>query len=212
PPSRRGVSTCSTTPVHKQRIHIRGTKGPIELKIPFNAPNDRPSRILIDSTGDKFGNDISIETFAVCDQYTIEADLFSRAIRENKEVPVPLEDAIKNMTVIEAIYRSAESGRRESPRSNLTQSAGLTTRSRLASLIRLLPNTRKSRTSRMANAREGRGTLTRKKSAPSTSCSQNAALPSGCTVAISTFDISMFLTWRRNNPLAGSAPNMLGSG
>jgi predicted dehydrogenase len=43
----------------------------------------------------------------VCDQYTIQGELFSRAILENTEVPVPLEDALKNMAVIEAIFRSA---------------------------------------------------------------------------------------------------------
>jgi predicted dehydrogenase len=48
--------------------------------------------------------------FAPCDQYTIQGDLFSRAIREGGEVPVPLEDAIKNMAVIEAVFRSAKSG------------------------------------------------------------------------------------------------------
>jgi len=35
---------------------------------------------------------------------------FPRAVLEGGEIPVPLEDAIKNMAVIEAIFRSAESG------------------------------------------------------------------------------------------------------
>jgi predicted dehydrogenase len=90
--------TCSTQMVPYQKMHIFGTTGHIEIQIPFNAPPDKPTRIFI--------ND-EVEEFPVCDQYTIQGELFSRAILENTEVPVPLEDALKNMTVIEKIFRSA---------------------------------------------------------------------------------------------------------
>jgi len=40
--------------------------------------------------------------------------LFSRAVREGGEVAVPLEDSVRNMRVIDAIFRSGESGRWES--------------------------------------------------------------------------------------------------
>ena len=50
-----------------------------------------------------------------CDQYTVQGDLFSQSILENKELPVPLEESIKNMAVIEAISRSAKSGKWEAP-------------------------------------------------------------------------------------------------
>ena len=114
-PSGQSIFTCSTQLIHYQRMHLLGTKGRIEIEIPFNAPNDRPARIFVDEVGDKFGKDISTETFPTCDQYTIQGDLFSRAIRENLEVPVPVSDAIKNMAVIEAVFRSAESGKWEKP-------------------------------------------------------------------------------------------------
>ncbi len=114
-PSGQAVFTCGTQLVPYQRMHFMGTKGRIEIEIPFNAPNDRRCRIFIDDGGDLLGESISTESFPTCDQYTIQGDIFSRAIRENGEVPVPLEDAIKNMAVIEAIFRSAESGRWESP-------------------------------------------------------------------------------------------------
>jgi predicted dehydrogenase len=90
--------TCSTQLVPYQKMHIFGTTGHIEIEIPFNAPPDKPTRIFI--------ND-ETEEFPVCDQYTIQGELFSRAILENTEVPVPLEDALKNMIVIEEIFRSA---------------------------------------------------------------------------------------------------------
>ncbi len=86
--------TCSTQLVPYQKMHIFGTTGHIEIEIPFNAPPDKPTRIFV--------ND-EVEEFPVCDQYTIQGELFSRAILENTEVPVPLEDALKNMMVIEEI-------------------------------------------------------------------------------------------------------------
>jgi predicted dehydrogenase len=122
-PSGQAVFTCSTQLVPYQRMQFLGTKGRIEIEIPFNAPNDRPCRIFVDDGGNIFGENISSESFPTCDQYTIQGDVFSRAIRENHEVPVPLEDAIKNMAVIEAIFRSAESGKWESPTNVVTQIA-----------------------------------------------------------------------------------------
>src|SRR6266705_310503 len=101
--------TCGTQLVPYQRMIFFGAKGRIEVLIPFNAPNDLPTRILID---DGLGRPETVE-FPTCDQYTIQGDLFSQAIRENREQPIPLEDAIRNMAVIDAIFRSAASGRWE---------------------------------------------------------------------------------------------------
>jgi predicted dehydrogenase len=89
--------TCSTQLVPYQKMHIFGTTGRIEVEIPFNAPPDKPTRIFV--------ND-EVEEFPVCDQYTIQGELFSKAILEDTEVPVPLEDALKNMAVIEKILAS----------------------------------------------------------------------------------------------------------
>ena len=115
-PSGHSVFTCSTQLVPYQRMQLLGTEGRIEMKIPFNAPNDRPSEILIDNGKDVLGSGITVETIPTCDQYTIQGDAFSQAIREGTEVPVPLEDAISNMAVIEAMFRSANTGRWETPR------------------------------------------------------------------------------------------------
>jgi predicted dehydrogenase len=114
-PSGQSVFTCSTQLVPYQRMQILGTKGRIEIKIPFNAPNDRPCEILVDDGRDVFGSGIRTELIPACDQYTIQGDAFSRAIREGSEVPVPLEDAIANMAAIEAVFRSAETGKWENP-------------------------------------------------------------------------------------------------
>jgi predicted dehydrogenase len=114
-PSGQAIFTCSTQLVPYQRLHLAGTKGRIELEAPFNPPNDGPCRILIDDGRDLVGGGITVEEFPACDQYTIQADVFSRAVRENTPVPVSLEDGVKNMAVIEAIFRSGESGHWERP-------------------------------------------------------------------------------------------------
>jgi predicted dehydrogenase len=114
-PSGQATFTCSTQMVPYQRMQFFGTKGTIQIEIPFNSPTDRETRIFIDDGRDLFGGGLVEERILPCDQYTIQGDVFSQAIRMNGEVPVPLEDAIKNMAVIEAVFRSAESGNWERP-------------------------------------------------------------------------------------------------
>ena len=114
-PSGHSVFTCGTQTVYYQRMQFLGTNGRVEVEIPFNAPNDRPTRLFVDDGTDMFGTGLTVETIPTCDQYTIQGDAFSKAIRENAEVPVPLEDAIANMRVIDAIFRSAETGNWEKP-------------------------------------------------------------------------------------------------
>jgi len=113
-PAGQATFTCSTQLVPYQRVQFFGAKGRIEVEVPVNAPNDRPTRIFIDSGSDLFGGGIAIETFPVRDQYTLQGDAFSKAVLAGGEVPVSIEDAIKNMSVIEAIFRSGKSGQWES--------------------------------------------------------------------------------------------------
>jgi predicted dehydrogenase len=77
---------------------------------------DRSTRLFIDQDGDLFGGGTVTETFPVCDQYTLQGDAFSKAVLDGTEVPVPLEEAIRNMAVIEALFRSGETGQWESTR------------------------------------------------------------------------------------------------
>jgi len=114
-PAGHAIFTCSTQLAPYQRVQFFGTKGRIEVEVPVNAPPDRPTRIFIDSGSDLFGGGITTETFPVRDQYTIQGDAFSKAVLEGGEVPVTIEDAIRNMSVIEAIFRSGKSGRWETP-------------------------------------------------------------------------------------------------
>jgi predicted dehydrogenase len=114
-PSGQSIFTCSTQVAPYQRVQIIGTKGRIEIEIPFNAPPDKPCRIFRDEGGDLSGRSAEVLEFPVCDQYTIQGDLFSQSIREGSALPVSLEGSIRNMAVINAIFRSAESGQWEEP-------------------------------------------------------------------------------------------------
>ncbi len=97
--------TCSTQLIPYQRAIIFGTDGRVEIEIPFNPPPDKPTRIWHE-TGEKCEE----ITFDVCDQYTIQADLLSRAIIEDTSVPTPLEDSVANMRAIDAVFESGRSG------------------------------------------------------------------------------------------------------
>jgi predicted dehydrogenase len=112
----QSIFTCSTQIVPYQCMHFVGTRARIELDIPFSTPNDAPTSLFIDDGGKLGQKNITTKTFPTCDQYTRQGDFFSKAVLENSEVPVPLEDSIKNMAVIDAIFESANSGRWERPR------------------------------------------------------------------------------------------------
>ena len=93
--------TCSMQLEPYQRVHIFGTKGRIEIEIPFNALHDVPSKIRLQRD-----EKTELIEIPVCDQYTIQGDLFSRAILDNTPVPTPIDDSVANMRVIEAVLES----------------------------------------------------------------------------------------------------------
>ena len=98
--------------VRYQRMQIFGSTRADRHRIPFNAPPDRPCEIVIDSGKDLFGGGQEVLTVPVCDQYTIQGTC-SPARCSRPPAPEPLEDAVRNMEWIEAVFRSAESGRWE---------------------------------------------------------------------------------------------------
>lgn len=114
-PSGQATFTCSTQLVPYQRMQLFGTKGRIEIEIPFNAPVEKETRIFIDDGRDVFGGGVTSEIVPICNQYTIQGDAFSRAIRGEGEVPSSIEDAIQNMSVIEALFRSEKTRTWERP-------------------------------------------------------------------------------------------------
>ncbi len=107
--------TVSTQCVAYQRVQVCGTRGRIEIQIPFNAPQGEATRIFVDDGSALDGRGIRGETLAPCDQYTLEAEAFSRAVRGEIPLPYGLEDAIRNMRLIDALVRSEKSERWEAP-------------------------------------------------------------------------------------------------
>jgi predicted dehydrogenase len=103
----RGTATftCSTQLTPYQRVNIYGTEGRVEIEISLNAPSNRPCRMW-----HQRGSEVEEIVLEVCDQYTIQGDLFSEAVLNDTPVPTPLEDAVANMQVIEALVASATSG------------------------------------------------------------------------------------------------------
>jgi len=91
--------TCATRSAPGQWVHIIGDAGRIDIEVPFNIPPDLESRILLVRAGEPAE---TIE-FPPADQYTIQAELFAQAILDDTAFPVGIDDAIANMSVIEAI-------------------------------------------------------------------------------------------------------------
>ena len=114
-PNGQAVFTCSMQLVPRQRMQVMGTKGRIEVEIPFNAPPDEPCRLFVDDGSDMRGESVETILTPVVDQYALQAQLFAAAVRGRGEVPVSLEDAVRNMAVIDALFRSAETGGWEAP-------------------------------------------------------------------------------------------------
>jgi predicted dehydrogenase len=109
------VFTCSTQLVRYQRLELLGTQGRIEMPFPFTPPNNHSCRLLLDDGSGVQGEGGETFVFDPCDQYRIQGDLFSKAIRDGTGALVPLEDAVKNMAVIDALFRSGKSGKWEKP-------------------------------------------------------------------------------------------------
>ena len=109
-PSTQVVFSVGTQLVPFQRMHFVGDKKRLEIKIPFNAPNDRQTLVQIDA-GDILQENIEQLTFPIADQYGLQAAAFTKAIIEDAEVPVSLENALANTKALEAIFKSAKEGR-----------------------------------------------------------------------------------------------------
>lgn len=112
-PGGQATFTCSTQLIPYQRVQVFGTKGRIEMQVPFNPAPTEPARIFLDTKGTLGDVAASPEEFAIVNQYTLQADAFSRGLRSGTPPEFPLEDSLKNMRVIDALFRSGASGRWE---------------------------------------------------------------------------------------------------
>jgi len=101
--------TCSTRAEDDQRVHVYGTSGRISIGIPFNIPPDRPTEVYVSAGGDPpVAPATRVLTFEVADPYTVEAERFAAAVLDGQPAPVPPNDAVANLRVIERIFEAAE--------------------------------------------------------------------------------------------------------
>ncbi|MEP6493283.1 MAG: Gfo/Idh/MocA family oxidoreductase [bacterium] len=112
-PNGQASFSCAGQLVPFQRMQIFGTRGRIEVLIPFNAPADRAARFLVDDGSSVHGDGAETIEIPAADQYALQADRFADAIRGTGSVPVSIEDAIANMAVIDALFRSGDTNRWE---------------------------------------------------------------------------------------------------
>ena len=107
---RRLDFTVSTQAVPYQRVNVFGTEKRAELIIPFNALPWEISTIHIDDGSDLREGTGEIITIDACDQYSEQADAFSAAVRGETPLPYGPADAVKNMKILDAMFRSEQSG------------------------------------------------------------------------------------------------------
>jgi predicted dehydrogenase len=92
------VFTCATQCHKDQYVKIYGTNGKLEIDWPFN-PDFTKKTVL----KGEIGNDEFMEEFSPCDHFRLQGDAFARSVLDNTPVPIPLEDSIENMEVIDWI-------------------------------------------------------------------------------------------------------------
>lgn len=102
--------TCSTQTTPHQRVQVFGSKGKLEIIIPFNAPPRERTAITVDTGGSLDGTLARREILPAVDQYTEQAEAFALAVLGEKPLPWGVEDAIASMKVIDAIFESEKTG------------------------------------------------------------------------------------------------------
>jgi predicted dehydrogenase len=113
-----GIQCCfqyGTQMVPRQTMQFFGTKARLVVEVGFNAPNDVPCRLSLydaQGLGDVLAESIEIPT---CDQYGIMGDAFAASIQDGTPQPVPLEDSLANMRVIDAVFRAGKNSTWEQP-------------------------------------------------------------------------------------------------
>jgi predicted dehydrogenase len=110
---RRLDFTVSTQSAPYQRVQAIGTQKRLDVEIPFNAPPGEAMRIFVDDGSRLGGASAVAEVLPPCNQYTLQGDAFAQAVRGEIALPYGVDDAICNMRVIDALFKSGASGRWE---------------------------------------------------------------------------------------------------
>lgn len=100
----------STQQVPYQKIQIFGSRKRLEIVIPFNPIANAATVIRIDDGVALDNHAAKSETIRNCDQYGEQADAFARVVLGQEPLPYGPKDAVQNMKIVDAVYKSAESG------------------------------------------------------------------------------------------------------
>ena len=114
-PRGHAIFTCGMHLAPQQRVQLLGSKGHIDLTHAWNPAPDQPSTLVLETSGRLEATAAEAIEFPAVNQYTILAQLFARAAATHGPAPIPLEDSIKNMAVIDAIFHSSRSNQWERP-------------------------------------------------------------------------------------------------
>ncbi len=101
----RSVFTVATQTRDAQSVQVFGSGGSLLIPDCFNIFPDVPARFDVRGA-------LSPRTVSTgpADQYALLFEAFSRAVRGDGPVPVPPEDAVNNMKVMDALFRSEKTG------------------------------------------------------------------------------------------------------
>jgi predicted dehydrogenase len=100
----RALFTVATQACPLQSVEVLGTSGAIRVHVPFNAHADVPAQVTVTTAlGAR-----TIE-FPIVDQYAVMFGEVSRAIRAGGPMPTDPQDAVNNMKVLDALFKSETS-------------------------------------------------------------------------------------------------------
>jgi len=101
--------TCSTRVEPDQRVHVYGSEGRISVDIPFNIPPDLATHVRVTVGGaPPVAPATETLTFAPADQYRIQAEEFAVSVRDGTPVPIPPEEGIADLVVMERLLAAAD--------------------------------------------------------------------------------------------------------
>ncbi|WP_336080967.1 Gfo/Idh/MocA family protein [Thalassospira sp. CH_XMU1448-2] len=91
-----------------QTLNVFGTKARAEIMIPYNAPADEETALIVDRGESLDGSLAGCEMLPACDQYTEQAEKFAQAVLGRTALPYGIEDSIASMRVLDAVFASEE--------------------------------------------------------------------------------------------------------
>lgn len=107
---RRLEFTVSTQLVPYQRVNLLGSKGRLEVVVPFNAEQQGETILRVDSGASLGDASVVEEVITASDQYAELVDSFGRAILGQEPHPYGPEDAVQNMRILDALFASEATG------------------------------------------------------------------------------------------------------